>query len=133
MSTGGGQICSHVKKCRSLHAMSCLYNTISEKCCPFCKSKGVPLHAMEELGEEKRYSTYTLLTSEPEGGEGPASRPGRALPPGKGPPVPRAGLEAEARGIILCTRQGSNLGRPALRRHYTDRYTTAHIFYPYTN
>jgi hypothetical protein len=37
---------------------------------------------------ERRYSSYSFLTSALEGGEWSASRPGRALPPGKGPPVP---------------------------------------------
>jgi hypothetical protein len=37
---------------------------------------------------ERRYSFYSYLTSALDGGEWSASRPGRALPPGKGPPVP---------------------------------------------
>jgi hypothetical protein len=37
---------------------------------------------------ERRYSSYSFLTSALDGGEWSASRPGRALPPGKGPPVP---------------------------------------------
>jgi hypothetical protein len=37
---------------------------------------------------ERRYSSYSYLTSAPDGGEWSASRPSRALPPGKGPPVP---------------------------------------------
>jgi hypothetical protein len=37
---------------------------------------------------DRRYSSYSFLTSAPEGGEWSASRPGRALPPGKEPPVP---------------------------------------------
>jgi hypothetical protein len=37
---------------------------------------------------ERRYSSYSFLTSAVDGGEWSASRPGRALPPGKGPPVP---------------------------------------------
>jgi hypothetical protein len=36
---------------------------------------------------ERRYSSYSFLTSALEGGEWSASRPGRALPPGKEPPV----------------------------------------------
>jgi hypothetical protein len=51
--------------------------------------KAVPLHAMEALGGgERRYSSYSFSTSALDGGEWPALRPGRALPPGKGPPVP---------------------------------------------
>jgi hypothetical protein len=37
-------------------------------------------------GEE--YSSYSFTTWALDGGEWSASRPGRALPPGKGPPVP---------------------------------------------
>jgi hypothetical protein len=52
------------------------------------KAKAVPLHAMEALGGERRYSSYSLTTSAVDGGEWSASRRCRALPPGKGPPVP---------------------------------------------
>jgi hypothetical protein len=34
------------------------------------------------------YSSYSFLTSALDGGKRSASRPGRALPPGKGPPLP---------------------------------------------
>jgi hypothetical protein len=37
---------------------------------------------------ERRYSSYSFLTSAPEGGEWSASHPGLALPPGKEPLVP---------------------------------------------
>jgi hypothetical protein len=37
---------------------------------------------------DRRYSSYSFLTSALEGGEWSASRPGRALPPDKEPPVP---------------------------------------------
>jgi hypothetical protein len=37
---------------------------------------------------ERRYSSNSFLTSVSEEGEWSASRPGCALPPGKGPPVP---------------------------------------------
>jgi hypothetical protein len=36
----------------------------------------------------KKYSFYSLSTSAVDGGEWSASRPGRILTPGKGPPVP---------------------------------------------
>jgi hypothetical protein len=49
-------------------------------------SKAVPLHAMEALGGERRYSSYSFSTSALDGDEWSASRPGRALPHGKGPP-----------------------------------------------
>jgi hypothetical protein len=37
---------------------------------------------------ERKYSSYSYLTSVLDGGEWSASRPGRALPPGKEPQVP---------------------------------------------
>jgi hypothetical protein len=40
------------------------------------------------LGEKEVYTSYPSLTSALEGGELLASRPGRALPPVKEPPVP---------------------------------------------
>jgi hypothetical protein len=43
---------------------------------------------MEAHGGERRYSSYSYLTSALDGGEWWASRPGRALPPGKEPLVP---------------------------------------------
>jgi hypothetical protein len=61
---------------------------------------------MEAFGGEE-YSSYSFTTSPLDGGKWLASRPGRALPPGKEPPVPivqeagwgpRAGLDTEARG-----------------------------------
>jgi hypothetical protein len=81
-------------------------------------------------GELSRYTTWRRL-GRPEvqlllilylgtrWGEWYASRPGRALPPGKGPPSthwmvgtvgPRAGLDAEARRKIPCPCPGSNPG-----------------------
>jgi len=51
------------------------------------KAKAVPLHATKALGGEE-YSSYSFSTSALDGGEWSASRPGRALAPGKGPPVP---------------------------------------------
>jgi hypothetical protein len=39
------------------------------------------------LGGEE-YRSYSFTTSALDGGEWSESRPGRALPPGKGPPVP---------------------------------------------
>jgi hypothetical protein len=51
-------------------------------------AKVVPLHVTKVLGGERRYSSYLFSTSTLDGGEWSASRPGRALVPGKGPPVP---------------------------------------------
>jgi hypothetical protein len=69
---------------------------------------------------ERRQSSYSFLNSALDGGEWSASRPGRALLPRKGPPVPldrrlvgpRAGLDAEAKRKILCPCRGSNPDRP---------------------
>jgi hypothetical protein len=52
------------------------------------QSKAVPLHAIVALGGERRYSSYSFLTSALDGGEWSASRLGRALTQGKVPPVP---------------------------------------------
>jgi hypothetical protein len=43
---------------------------------------------MEALGGDRRYSSYSFTISALDGGEWSVSRPGPALPPGKGPPVP---------------------------------------------
>jgi hypothetical protein len=70
------------------------------------------------------------MTSALDGGEWSVSRPGRASPPGKGPPVPivqEAGCTPEpvwtqVRGKILCPCRESNLDRPVVQpvvRHYT--------------
>jgi hypothetical protein len=48
----------------------------------------VPLRSIEAHVGDRKYSSYSFLTSALEGGEWSASRPGRALPPGKELPVP---------------------------------------------
>jgi hypothetical protein len=83
------------------------------------------------LGEEKRmYSSYSFSTLD--GGEWSASRPGRALAPGKGPPVltvqeagwasePICTQRLEEKSFRLC--RGSKPGHPLIQpvaRHYTD-------------
>jgi hypothetical protein len=50
--------------------------------------KGHTLRADSGTSGDTRYSPSHSLTSALEGGERSASRPGRALPPGKEPPVP---------------------------------------------
>jgi hypothetical protein len=46
-------------------------------------------HSTPMEAQRKRIdSCYSFMTSALDGGEWSASRPGRALPPGKGPPVP---------------------------------------------
>jgi hypothetical protein len=91
------------------------------------KAKAVPLHTTEALAGERRYSSYSFLTSALDGGEWSASRPCRALPRGKDTPPtrthckegwvdPRAGLDTEAIGKILSPLPGiepRSLGSPA--------------------
>jgi hypothetical protein len=61
-----------------------LSNVVTEGCYKKLKwSRCTPWMA---LGD-RRYSSYSILTSALEEGEWSASRPGRALPPRKGPPV----------------------------------------------
>jgi hypothetical protein len=95
------------------------------------KSKEVPLHAMEVLWGRG------IMTSALDGDEWSASCPGRALPPGKGPPVPtgqKAGwtselvLDTGATGKILCLCWVSNFNHPVFQsvaKHYTDWATPA--------
>jgi hypothetical protein len=52
------------------------------------KSKAVPLHAMEALGGRGDIAPTHSRPRHYMGGEWSTSRHGRALPPGKGPPVP---------------------------------------------
>jgi hypothetical protein len=66
---------------------------------------------MEAGGGGEKHSSYSFLTSALDGGEWSASRPGRALPPEKGPPGRRLG--AGDRRKILCPCRGSNPDRPA--------------------
>jgi hypothetical protein len=80
---------------------------------------------MEALGGEE-CSSYSFTTLALDGGEWSASLTGRALPPGKGTPVPivqEAGWaqRLEEKSFRPC--RGSNLDRPVVQsvvRHYTD-------------
>jgi hypothetical protein len=86
---------------------------------------------MEALWGERRYSSYSFTTSALDRGEWSASRPGSALPPAKGPPVPivqEAGWAPEPvwtqrlEEKILFPCRGSNPDRPVVQpvvRHYT--------------
>jgi hypothetical protein len=77
------------------------------------------------------YSSYSFTTSAQDGGEWSASRPGRALPPGKGPPVLIVQLAGWAPELVWTQRieeksfypcRGSNPDRPVVPsvvRHYT--------------
>jgi hypothetical protein len=108
--------------------LPCVTNTVLKE----PKAKAIPLHATEALGGERRYSSYSFPTSALDGGEWSASRPGRALAPGIGPPVPivqEAGRapepvwtqRLEEKFFRLC--RGSNLDHPVVQpvvRHYTD-------------
>jgi hypothetical protein len=94
----------------------------------FCtKAKVVPPRHEGAWGE-RRYSSYSFSISALDGGEWSASPPGRALPPGKGPPVPivqEAGWAPEPvwtqileeKSFRLC--RGSNLVQ-SVARHYTE-------------
>jgi hypothetical protein len=91
--------------------------------------KAVP-YRYADANEERSYSFESFLNSALDGGELSASRPGRALPPDKGPPGThytggwvglRAGLDTEDRGKIVDLCRGSNPGRPVrIVRHHTD-------------
>jgi hypothetical protein len=50
------------------------------------------------------YSSYSFTASALDGGEWSESRPGRALPPGKRPPVP-IGQEAGWAPELVCTQR----------------------------
>jgi hypothetical protein len=91
------------------------------------------------------YSSYSFTTSALDGREWSASRPGRALPPGKGPLVP-IGQEAgwapepvwtQVRREISCLCRGLNLDSPVVQsvvRLYTEWATPApYIIYTDTN
>jgi hypothetical protein len=85
-----------------------------------CMVKSDPATHRGSIWGERRYSSYSFLTSALDRGEWSASCPGCALPPGKDPWYPctrgwvgpRAGLDTKARGKIPCLCRGSNPGRP---------------------
>jgi hypothetical protein len=79
---------------------------------------------MEAIEGERKYSSFSFLTSALDGGERSASGHGRALAPGKEPPVP-IGQEAgwapepvwtqrlDEKPFCLC--RGSNLDLPIIK------------------
>jgi hypothetical protein len=80
-------------------------------------------------GEEEN-SSYSFLSKALDGVSGQRHAPAALHPPERttdtnstgGWVGPRAGLDTEARGKILCLYRGSNLDRPVLQsvvRHYT--------------
>jgi hypothetical protein len=80
---------------------------------------------------ERSYSSYSFLTSALDWGEWSASHPAALCPGERTPGIhctggwvgPRAGLDTDARGKILCPCRGSNLHRLVVQsaaRHYTD-------------
>jgi hypothetical protein len=66
------------------------YHNIFHTSLEFLQSESVfvPYFIHTKAWGDRRYSSYCFLSSALEGGEWSASRPGRALPPGKEPPVP---------------------------------------------
>jgi hypothetical protein len=94
----------------------------------FCKVKQSNNTPWRRRGE-RRYSSYTFMTSTLEGMIGQRHAPAALYPRGKEHRYPfsrswvglRAGLDTEARGKVLC--RGSNLNRPVVEpvaRHYSD-------------
>jgi hypothetical protein len=93
--------------------------------------KSSPSTRYGDAWEERTHSSYSFTTSALDGSELSASRPGRAFIPGERTPGihctgdwvgPRAGLDTEDRGKVLCLYHGSNPDRPVVQpvvRHYT--------------
>jgi hypothetical protein len=83
------------------------------------KVKVIPLCSIEELLGERRYSSYSFLTSALKGVSGQHHTLAALFPRGKSSRYPlcrrlggpRAGLDAEVRGKILWLCRGSNPSR----------------------
>jgi hypothetical protein len=97
--------------------------------------KVILLHAMEGAWGERRYSSYSFLTSAPDGGKWSASYPGCSLPLGKGPPVPTVQETGWAPELVWMQRLEENSSvsvgdqTPVIQsivRHYIGWATTAH-------
>jgi hypothetical protein len=116
----------------NMHSLRQLYG-LSLATCSISGLKKLKLSrytSRRRLGES-RCSSYSFSILALDEGEWSASRPGRALPPGKGSPVPivqEAGWapepvwtqRLEEKSLRLC--RGSNLDRPVVQpvaRHYT--------------
>jgi hypothetical protein len=79
---------------RQVHFLNNLNNEDDLKFLPSLLTSNCPSKVKQSrftpwrrLGE-RMYSSYSFTTTALDGGEWSASRPGCALPPGKGPPVP---------------------------------------------
>jgi hypothetical protein len=116
-------VCNKITRLSLVQILAC-NSTASSYSCPATRHGGA--------WGERRYSCYSFSTSALDGGEWSVSLFGRALPPGKGPPVP-IGQEAgwapepvwtqrlEEKSFRLC--RGSNFDRPVVQpvaTHYTD-------------
>jgi hypothetical protein len=86
---------------------------------------------MVALVGERKYSSYSFFTSALDGVSGQRHATAAFCPGERTPGThctggwvgPRAGLDTEVRGKILCPCRGSNLDRPVIQsvvRHYTD-------------
>jgi hypothetical protein len=102
------------------------------KCYHLLKSCPVTRH--EGAWGVRRYSFYSFLTSALDGGEWSASRPGRALPPREGSPVPIGQEAGWASEPVSTQRQeeksSASVGdrTPVVQsvvRHYNDWVTPA--------
>jgi hypothetical protein len=106
--------------------------------CEYTSKIKVKLHRYRHAGVkgERRCSSYSLLNSVLDGDEWSASRPGRALPPGKDPGIHwigdlvglRAGLDTESRGEIIFLCRGSKPGLYRLSPQ-APSWRVARLFY----
>jgi hypothetical protein len=100
-------------------------------------AEAVPQHTYGGAGVEKMYSSYLFTTSAVDEGEWSASRPGRASPPRKGPPVPIVQKVGWTPELVWTQRleeeisylyRESNVDSPVVQsvaRHCTDWTTPA--------
>jgi hypothetical protein len=98
---------------------------------PEIKGKAIPLHALEALGGRGGIAPTHSRPRHYMGVSGQRQAPAALLPLGERTPGthcpggwvgPRAGLDTEVRGKILCPRRGPNPNRPVVQpvvRHYT--------------
>jgi hypothetical protein len=131
-------LCSLVLSVTSINMATVRTPEVGDTPASFNVEASIPtIHLWRRRG--RMYSSYLFMTSALDGGEWSASRPGRTIPLEKGTPGthctggwvgPRAGLDTQARGDILCLCRGSNPDRPVFQpaaTHYTDWATPAHV------